>query len=75
MRIYGFPAAPMVLAVVLGPMLEQTMRQALMISRGSPAIFVTRPISLAVLVAAAVLLAVPALRGRRRRPAPVAAQG
>ena len=64
MRIYRFPAAPMVLAIVLGPMLEQTMRQAMMMSRGSPAIFFTRPISLAVLVLSALLLALPVMRRR-----------
>ena len=58
----------MVLAIVLGPMLEQTMRQAMMMSRGSPAIFVTRPISLAVLVLSVLLLGLPLLR-RRLAPA------
>lgn len=64
MRVYRFPAAPMVLAIVLGPMLEQTMRQAMMMSRGSPAIFFTRPISLSVLILSAVLLTLPLLRRR-----------
>ena len=67
MRIYRFPAAPMVLAVVLGPLMEQSMRQALMMSRGSPAIFFTRPISLVVLVLATLLLSVPVWQLRRAR--------
>ncbi|WP_324716610.1 tripartite tricarboxylate transporter permease [Carboxydochorda subterranea] len=68
MRVYRFPAAPMVLAIVLGPLMEQTMRQAMMMSRGNPSIFFTRPLSLVVLVLSALLLLVPMMR-RRRAPA------
>jgi putative tricarboxylic transport membrane protein len=45
MRKFGYEAAPLVLAFVLCPILEQSMRQSLMISRGSFMIFITRPIS------------------------------
>src|SRR5512136_109085 len=45
MRKLGFPVAPMVLASVLAQMLETAMGQSLLISRGSPLIFFTRPIS------------------------------
>ena len=55
MRKFGYEAAPLILAVVLGPMLEQALRQSLMISRGSFLIFVNRPIS-AVALSIAVLL-------------------
>lgn len=74
MRVYEFPAPPMVLALVLGPLLEQAMRQALGMSRGDPSIFVTRPISLVVLVLAVLFLLYPwvrkflARRAERRRP-------
>jgi putative tricarboxylic transport membrane protein len=45
MRKLGFPVAPMVLASVLAQMLETAMGQSLLISRGSPLIFFTRPIA------------------------------
>ncbi|WP_202081684.1 tripartite tricarboxylate transporter permease [Caldalkalibacillus salinus] len=54
MKKYGFPASPLVLALILGPMLESEMRRALVMSEGSYEIFVTRPIS-ATLIAFAVL--------------------
>lgn len=69
LRAWGFPPAPMVLALVLGPMLEQSVRQALIISRGNPAIFVTRPISATLLVVAALALLYPAWASRRQRAA------
>ncbi len=47
MRKCGFPMAPMVLASVLAQMLETSLQQALLISRGSPLIFFTRPIAAA----------------------------
>ena len=52
MRKLEFPAAPVVLALVLGPMMETNFRQSLLMSQGSFGIFFTRPISagLAVLV-------------------------
>ena len=55
-------------AFVLGPLMEENLRRALLISRGDPMIFVQRPISLGLLIAAALLLlvvAVPAIRGKR----------
>ena len=44
-RKFGYESAPLILAVVLGPMLEQNLRQSLLLSRGSFLIFITRPIS------------------------------
>ena len=41
----GIPAFPMVVGLVLGPMLEGRMKQALSISSGDPTIFLTRPIA------------------------------
>ena len=64
----GCSPAPMLLGFVLGPMLEENLRRALVVSRGDPSVFVTRPISL-VFVAATVLIlvaaAAPAVRRRR----------
>ncbi|TWT27548.1 tripartite tricarboxylate transporter permease [Planomicrobium sp. CPCC 101110] len=56
-----FPVAPLVLALVLGPMIENNMRRALTISNGDFSTFVTNPISLALLIVAAAWLLVPLL--------------
>jgi putative tricarboxylic transport membrane protein len=56
LRKVGFDPAPIVLAMVLGPMMEQALRQALMMSRGNFGIFMGRPISLVMLAATLVLL-------------------
>ncbi len=60
--------APLLLGVVLGPMLEENLRRALMITHGDPMIFINRPISVAFLIAAFLLLVVilaPAIRTKR----------
>ncbi|HVL70645.1 MAG TPA: tripartite tricarboxylate transporter permease [Beijerinckiaceae bacterium] len=63
MKLFGFSPAALVLALVLGPLAEEALRQSLTISRGSFAIFVERPASLWILaVTAAMLLAVPLMR-------------
>ena len=48
--------APLILALVLGPMMEENLRRSLLLSRGDPMIFITRPISAAFLIATALLL-------------------
>ncbi len=63
MRKLGYPQAPLVLALVLGSQLEMTLRQSLMISHGSLAIFFTRPISRVLIVVAIVMLLIPLARG------------
>jgi len=55
MRKFGYEAAPLVLAYVLGPMLEQALRQSLLMSKGRFSIFVARPISAVALGVAFVL--------------------
>src|SRR4051795_4792743 len=45
--------APLLLGFVLGPMMEENLRRALLLSRGDPAVFFTRPISLTLLVISA----------------------
>lgn len=60
--------APLVLGFVLGPLMEENLRRALLISRGDPRVFVTEPISLGFLIAATVLLIVvtaPSIRAER----------
>ena len=60
--------APMILGFVLGPLMEDNLRRAMRISSGDPMIFVNRPISLGLLIAAAILVvivALPAIRSKR----------
>jgi putative tricarboxylic transport membrane protein len=65
----GCSPAPMLLGFVLGPMLEENLRRALVVSRGDPSVFVTRPISLVfVVVTVLILVAAVAPTVRRRRP-------
>ena len=45
MEYYGYPASPILLALILGPMAEQNLRRSLIISHGDPLIFFKRPIS------------------------------
>jgi len=70
LRKLGYESAPLVLAVVLGPMLEQNLRQSLLLSRGSFMIFVDRPVSAVALGIAFVLLissTLPALKRKYRQ--------
>jgi putative tricarboxylic transport membrane protein len=69
LRRMGFDTAPIVLAMVLGPMMEQALRQGLMMSRGEFGIFVGRPLSAAMLAVAALLLAFHLVSSLRRAQA------
>lgn len=75
MRRYDFPAAPMILAMVLGFMIETNLRRALILSDGDWTAFFTRPISGIILTIAILSFAYPIIRDivgqlRARRPAP-----
>ena len=62
--------APLLLAFVLGPMMEEFLRRALLISRGDPLVLVSRPVSAAMLIIAAglvVMVITPALRRTREK--------
>ncbi|MGZ5037555.1 MAG: hypothetical protein ACXWG1_11845, partial [Usitatibacter sp.] len=48
--------APLLLGFVLGPMMEENLRRAMLLSRGDPVVFVQRPISLTLLIVSAILL-------------------
>ncbi len=64
----GFPLAPMLLGYVLGPMMEENLRRAMLMAGGDPSVFVRRPISLAFIIATVLILLVmvlPAVRKRR----------
>lgn len=61
-------AAPMLLGFIIGPMMEEYLRRALLLSRSDPMVFVTRPISATMLglaLLALILVAVPSLRKKR----------
>ena len=59
---FGFSLAPLVLAFVLGPLMETSLRQSLIISEGAFGIFVMRPISGALLTFAALMVLLPVVR-------------
>lgn len=63
---FRYEGAPMVLALVLGKMLETTLRQSLILSQGDFSIFVSRPISLGFLIVAALLLIIPVITQRKK---------
>jgi TctA family transporter len=63
----SFP--PLILAMVLGPLMEENLRRSLVLSEGDPLVFFTRPISSGFMVATVVMLvlfSIPAIRRKRR---------
>jgi len=62
LRKLDYPVAPAVLAVVLGPIAEPTLRQSLMMGSGDPSIFFTRPISGPIMIIAIILILLPAIK-------------
>jgi putative tricarboxylic transport membrane protein len=64
----GFPAPPLLLGFVLGPMMEEHLRRAMLTAKGDPTVFVTRPISLAFIMVTVLILVVmvaPVMNKRR----------
>ena len=69
LRKLDYPLAPAVLAIVLGPIAEPTLRQSLLLSSGDPSIFFTRPIAGPITIIAIILILLPLIKvilGRRR---------
>jgi TctA family transporter len=67
---FGCEPAPMVLGFILGPLMEENLRRSMVLSRGDPSIFFTRPISLVLLILAAGLVAlvvVPQISATREK--------
>ena len=64
MRKFAFEPAPLVLAMILGPQLEASLRRALIFSRGDFLVFVERPISATLLALTVILLLTPLIRAR-----------
>jgi len=61
--------APLILGLVLGPMMEENFRRALLLARGDPVVFLTKPISAGFLIAAVILLSIvlaPAISRKRK---------
>jgi TctA family transporter len=64
----GAEPAPFILGFILGPLMEENFRRAMMISRGDPTVFLTRPISAGLLLLSVILfviLVLPAVRTKR----------
>lgn len=59
MRRFAFPIAPVILGLILGPMMETQFRRALLLADGDLSIFVTRPLTLTLLLLAGAALALP----------------
>ncbi len=71
MRKLNYPVAPAVLAIVLGPLAERSMRQSLISSQGDVTTFITRPISLTCVLLAVLLISYPLIQKvvRKRKAA------
>jgi putative tricarboxylic transport membrane protein len=73
LRDLGYSPAPLVLALVIGPMMENALRSSLMINQGAIAPMIFRPIAGTIYLAAALALTVPlvvrAIRGKKKPPA------
>lgn len=67
MRRFDFPTAPVIIGMILGPMAEQEFRRAMTISNGDMMIFLTKPISLSLLIIAALAFLGPKLWALRQK--------
>ncbi|MBE6483616.1 MAG: hypothetical protein E7Z96_02365 [Actinomycetaceae bacterium] len=66
-KAHGFPPGPFILGLLLGSMFESNLRRALVMSNGSYSIFVTRPVSLVLVILVALTFVVPLLRSLQKR--------
>jgi putative tricarboxylic transport membrane protein len=73
LRKLGVDASPLVVALVLGPMMEKTLRQSLFIAQGSVVDLLTRPLTAAILLIPVLALLLPPILRLRRRPRAAAA--
>jgi putative tricarboxylic transport membrane protein len=67
MRRFDFPAAPLIVGMILGPLAEAQMRNALSIGEGKWTVFLERPASATLLAVVVAVLVVPRLLAWRRR--------
>ena len=70
MQKFGYPGAPMILGLILGPMAEQNLNRALLISHGDWSVFLTRPISLAFILVtiASIVYSVVSANRKKKHP-------
>ncbi|WP_035725099.1 tripartite tricarboxylate transporter permease [Gracilibacillus boraciitolerans] len=61
----GYPPAPMVIALILGPKVEESLRQSLILSSGDISIFFTRPISVLFIIIVVLTTVLPLIRGKK----------
>jgi putative tricarboxylic transport membrane protein len=66
MRKTGYDPGPMALAIVLGPLLESSFRQSMLMSSGSLGIFIERPVALIGLLAIAAVIGLRVVLGRKK---------
>jgi TctA family transporter len=59
--------APLILGFILGPLMEENLRRAMLLSRGDPFVFVTKPISAGFIIASVILLIIVALPNIRKK--------
>jgi putative tricarboxylic transport membrane protein len=64
MRRFDFPTAPVVVGMILGPLAEAQLRNAMSIGEGSAAVFFQRPMSIALVVIVVAVLVLPRLAKR-----------
>jgi putative tricarboxylic transport membrane protein len=69
MRRWDLPIPPLVMGIILGPMAEQYFLTTMVANQNDLTVFVTRPVSAAVLALAAAILVWPIVARLRRRPA------
>jgi putative tricarboxylic transport membrane protein len=78
MRKFKFDAPPLVLAFILGPIMEASLRRSLLIAGGNPLIFVQRPISGVIILCVALMMVstlIPGLRKRKKRIEKIVSEG
>ncbi|MET4077993.1 tripartite tricarboxylate transporter permease [Janibacter sp. UYMM211] len=68
MRRFGLPVLPLIIGVILGPRLELELRKSLQLSGGDWGTLVGEPVAVVVYIAVALLLVIPVVLSRRRRP-------
>jgi len=69
LKKFEYEAAPLLLALVLGPMMEHSFRASLIMFDGNLAQFFFRPISAVIMTVAILLLILPLIPGMKKRPA------
>ena len=67
MRRYGFSVVPVIIGLILGELVEGTLRQSLVIFDGKWLMFLTRPIALTFFILSLIALAFPLIRSKKNK--------